>query len=253
MNDEADGSPESEGSQSPSDPPRAPDEPASVRPRLDPARAAAARRALRHPAPQVVDTRRYQRLIGLFGLLLVIVISVSFLTTRGPGTAGVPAGKRLPLFAAPLADSTFNGPANLNPACTTARHDPRALNICLLVKRAPLVLVFFVTSSSGCEQQVDALQRVSKEAGLAPAQFAAVAVRTSHADAARAVRQHHWTIPVAYDVDGRVGAAYGVEVCPIVELARRGGIVARRLIGQHWASAAALAPEVRQLVHGAGA
>ena len=43
----------------------------------------------------MIDTRRYQRIIGLFGLVLVIVIAVSFLTTRGVGTAGIPAGKRL--------------------------------------------------------------------------------------------------------------------------------------------------------------
>ena len=251
MSGEEDGSPGS--GDSASGPARPPDNPAAPHRRLDPERAAAARRAARHPVPQVVDTRRYQRLIGLFGLLLVIVISVSFLTTRGAGTAGVPAGKRLPLFAAPLATSTLSGAANLNPPCTRARHDPRALNICLLVKRSPLVLAFFVTSSSGCEQEVDALQRVAEQSGSGQAKFAAVAVRISHADAARAVRQHHWTIPVAYDIDGRVGAAYGVEVCPIVELARRGGVVAKRLIGQHWASVAALAPQVRQLLRGTGA
>ena len=220
--------------------------------RLDPERAAAARRAARHPAPQVVDTRRYQRLIGLFGLLLVIVISVSFLTSRGVGTAGVPAGKQLPEFAAPLATSTFNGAANLHPTCSEAKHDPRALNVCLLVKRAPLVLAFFVTSSGGCERQVDALQRVRAQLPPGQVQFAAVAVRSSHTDAARVVRRNHWTVPVAYDDDGRVGATYGVEVCPIVELVRRGGIVFRRLIGEHWASAAALAPQVRALAASQG-
>jgi peroxiredoxin len=221
------------------------------RQRLDPDRAAAAaRRAARPPPPQVVDTRRYQRMIGGFGLLLVILISVAFLTTQGVGTAGVPAGKRLPLFAAPLADSTLNGAANLKPACTLARHDPRALNVCLLVKREPLVLGFFVTTSSGCERQVDTMQVVSTELAPGEVQFAAVAVRASHADAARVVRTHHWTIPVAYDEDGRVGAAYGVEVCPIVELARRGGVVARRLIGEAWNSPAALAGQVQTLLRG---
>ena len=158
-------------------------------------------------------------IIGLFGLLVVIVISVSFLTTRGVGTAGIPPGKRLHLFAAPLAASTLNGAVNLNPPCTLAQHDPRALNVCLLVKRAPLVLGLFVTASRGCERQVDAMQTVS---GLFPpnqVQFAAVAIRASHAAALAAVRAHHWTIRVAYDLDGRLGATYGVEVCPIVELA----------------------------------
>jgi peroxiredoxin len=218
--------------------------------RLDPDRAAA-RRAARHPQ-EVADTRRYQRMIGIFGLTLAAIAAVTFLLSRHPGTAGVPAGRSLPVFAAPLAASTLNGAANLHPHCTIAQHDPRALNICLMIKRAPLVLAFFVTSSSGCEREVSALQRVSRQLPAGEVQFAAVAVNSDHQDAARAVRSHHWTIPVAYDVDGRVGAAYGVEVCPIVELARRGGIVARRLIGEHWSSSATLAPQVQTLVTGSG-
>jgi AhpC/TSA family len=246
-------SPTRGGEEPPEEPPEEPREEAPekrpVRPRrLDPDRAAAARRAARHPAPQVIDTRPYQRMIGLFGLLLVIIISVAFLTSHRPGTAGVPAGRQLPLFAAPLATSTLNGAVNLKPPCTEAKHNPGALNICLLVKRAPVVLAFFVTSSGGCEQEVDALQRVSEQVPAGQVQFAAVAVRSNHADAARAVRRHHWTIPVAYDVDGRLGAAYGVEVCPIVELAYKGGLVQRRLIGEHWADATTLGGQIQALL-----
>ena len=222
--------------------------------RLDPdlAARAAARRAERRPPPPVVDTRRYQRVIGLFGLLLVVVISISFLTTHAPGTAGIPAGKKLHYFSAPLALSNLNGDANTNPPCTLARHDPRALNICLMAQRAPLVLAFFVTNSSGCERQVTALQTLSHEYTPSQVQFAAVAVRTSHQDARKAVRSHHWTVPVAYDADGAIGDIYGVEVCPIVELAHQGGKVANRLIGEHWNSAATLGPQVRALVRSSG-
>jgi peroxiredoxin len=189
-------------------------------------------------------------MIGLFGLALVIVISVSFLTTHGVGTAGIPAGKKLHFFAAPLATSTLNGDANTNlpPACTKGPHDPRALNICLLAKQAPLVLAFFVTNSSGCEREVDALQALSGRYPPGKVQFAAVAVRAGHSDARKAVLAHHWTIPVAYDPDGAVGDVYGVEVCPIVELAYRGGVVARRLIGDSWASTAKLAGQVQVLL-----
>lgn len=187
-------------------------------------------------------------MIGLFGLLLVIVVAVSFLTTRGVGTAGIPAGKHLVLFAAPLASSTLNGDANLTSPCPPAHHDPRALNVCLLTERGPLVLAFFVTGSGACEREVDAEQAVSRQLPAGAVQFAAVAVRSSHRAAAAAVRAHHWTIPVAYDLDGAVGAAYGIEVCPIVELAYRGGVVQRRLIGEHWNSAATLIGPVRKLV-----
>jgi len=238
VSEDPEGVPEETGPES-----RAPREP---RRRLDPDRAIRSTRTARRPPPRaVVDTRRYQRLIGLFGLLVIVVISVAFITSRRPGTAGIPPGQRLDRFAAPLAVSTLNGAANLHPTCSAARHDRRALNVCLLVKQTPLVLGFFVTNSGACEREVTALQTVSREFPATKVRFAVVAVKTSHAAAAAAVRRHRWTIPVAYDEDGRVGAFYGVEVCPLVELAYRGGVVARRLIGEHWNSSTALSAAVR--------
>lgn len=187
-------------------------------------------------------------MIGLVGLTLVVVISVAFLTTHGTGSPGVAAGQRLHFFAAPLANTTLRGDARLNPPCTLARHDPRALNTCLISKHSPLVLAFFVTGSGGCEAQVSALQKLSTRPAFRRVKFAAVAVRTGQADAAAAIKAHHWTIPVAYDADGAVAAAYGVAVCPIVELVHRGGVVEQRLIGEHWTDPAALAGQVRALL-----
>lgn len=235
----------------PGDPPDT-DQPSPRRPRhrLDPDRAAAAaaRRGQRKPPASVIDTRRYQRMIGLIGLTLVLVISIAFLSRGGRGSPGIQAGKRLHFFAAPLADTNLSGDANLNPPCTLARHDPRALNICLISRRRPLVLAFFVTGSSGCEAQVTALQDLSRQFSPSRVSFAAVAVATSHHDAAAAVRRHHWTIPVAYDADNAVGQVYGVVVCPIVELVARGGVVEQRLIGEHWTDPRLLAEQVRALL-----
>lgn len=232
----------------PLDPDRAPATPGH---QLDPDQAAAeAGRAPGRPTPPVIDTRRYQWMIGIFGLALVIVISVSFLTTHTIGPPGVAAGNRLHHFAAPLAGSTLEGDANLKPPCSAAHHDPRALNTCLLVSRAPLVLAFFTTNSGTCIQQVDTLQTVSRQFPGRAVQFAAVAVRASHRKAAALVRSHRWTIPVAYDRDGAVGALYGVEVCPMLELAHRGGVVAARLFGSHWLGRAALSARVQALVGG---
>ena len=221
--------------------------------RLDPDRAAkaAARKGRRAPPVPVVDTRRYQRMIGLFGLAVVIVVSIAFLSSHRAGTAGIPAGDHLHFFSAPLATSTLKGDANLNPPCTVAQHDPRALNICLVSRRSPLVMAFFVTHSSICVRQVDALQAL-RSRYPASVQFVAVAVRASHQDARAKVNSHHWTIPVAYDADGAVGQVYGVEVCPIVELAYRGGLVQQRLIGEHWTDPALLAPQITNLLRRSG-
>jgi len=205
------------------------------------------------PLRALIDNRRYGWMVGGFALVLAIGFLVYTLTSHhsGSGTPGVPAGQPLRYFAAPLAASSLNGDANLNPPCAVARHDPRALNVCLLAKRGPLVLDFFVTDSGACEREVSTLQALAARLGTRGAQFAAVAVNTSHTGAAKAVRKHGWTIPVAYDADGGVGGLYGVTACPLLELAYRGGTVAQRLIGEHWLSQSALAAQVQALLrHG---
>jgi hypothetical protein len=186
-------------------------------------------------------------MVGVFGLVVVVVISVVSFLGRGVVTTGVPAHQRLRYFAAPLARSNLGGVANVaDPTCTLARHDPAALNVCLLAQRGPLVLAFFVVGGTACKQAVDAMQSVSR--AFPSVQFAAVAIGATHAAAERVVRAHRWTIPVAYDADGAVGYQYGIEACPLIELAYRGGIVQDRLIGEHWARPAALAERVRELV-----
>jgi peroxiredoxin len=197
------------------------------------------------PAAPVIDPRPYRWIIGIIGLTLVLGFSVYQVVGHRTQGTGVTAGHRLRDFAAPLAATTLNGDANAHPTCSAARHDPRALNVCLMARRGPLVLAFFVTGGGQCVRQVSALQTL---AGRFPAvQFAAVAINASHKETAAAVRRHRWTIPVAYDPDGRVGALYGVAACPMLELVGRGGIVHDRLIGDRWQTAAALAPKVREL------
>jgi hypothetical protein len=196
----------------------------------------------------LIDTRRYGWMIGIFGLVLVIAVSIYQFASHGIGTTGVPPGQRLHPFAAPLAASTLVGDPNLNPPCTLARHDPRALNVCLLARRTPLVLSLFVAGSPDCERQVDAMQALSRQFSPSVVRFAAGAVNASRAATVKLVRSHHWTIPVAYDRDGGVGQLYGLAICPMAELAYRGGIVRDRLIGDQWQTSSALYPRVRALV-----
>jgi hypothetical protein len=188
----------------------------------------------------VIDTRRYQRMIGGFGLALVAAFSVYlFVRGGGNGTPGIAAGRRLHTFVAPLATSNLTADANAHPVCNPARPAVRGLNVC---DREPIVVAFFALGAKPCVQQVNSLQRDAKR--FPGIQFAAVAVGASHAAAAKAVAQHHWTIPIAYDESGILGQVYGVEICPLVEVARRGGTVAQRLIGKGWISAQNLAGAV---------
>jgi hypothetical protein len=201
------------------------------------------------PPSPVTDTRPYRWTIGIFGLVLVVAFSVYLFVTHGAQTAGVAAGRQLPRFVAPLATSDLKRDyANTSPRCDPAHPNPQGLNVC---GRAPLVLGLFVTGSSSCKRQIDVIQSVAGEFAGSGIEFAAVAVGAGRAATAALVRSHHWTIPVAYDRDGAVGALYDVEVCPMVELAYRDGVVAERLIGDHWLTSTALAARVRVLV-GAG-
>lgn len=196
------------------------------------------------PTP-VIDTRRYRWMIGIFGVVLLIAFSVYEFTRHGIASPGVSAGKRLHNFVAPLATVGPNLPANPRPRCDPAHPNPLALNVC---GRTPLVLAFFVPGSDSCKRGVDTLQAVSKQFGGADVQFAAVAVSGGRDQTRRLVRAHRWTIPIAFDSTGAIGALYGVEICPMIELAKAGGTVAQRLIGSHWLSVPALSAQVQALL-----
>jgi AhpC/TSA family len=200
--------------------------------------------------PPIVDPRPYRMIIGALAVALLVAFSIYRATSQGVGTIGVPPGIRLRYFAAPLAGSSLRGDANVNPPCSILDHDPRALNVCLLAQRGPVVLALFVTGSAACVREVDTLQAVSSRFRGTPVQFAAVAVRTGPSQARAELRTHRWTIPVAYDRDGAVGALYGAAVCPLVELAGRGGIVAARLVGDRWLNGDALAARIRSVLVG---
>jgi thiol-disulfide isomerase/thioredoxin len=220
-------------------------EPRVPRHTLDPDRAVADAGGPPKTAPAAIDTRPHRWLIGMFGLALLVAFSIYELGKHGIVTPGVAAGKRLHHFVAPLATTGPDRPANPRPRCDPAHPNPVALNVC---GRTPLALVFFATGSGACKRQVDTLQAVSRRFPPHQIQFAAIAINAGRSETARLVRTRRWTLPVAFDSEGAIGALYNVDICPIVELAHRGGTVAARLIGEHWLDASALAAQVRRLV-----
>lgn len=185
----------------------------------------------------MIDTRRYQWMIGGIGLLLVVAFSVfMYLSPGHRSQAGVRAGHRLLRFVAPLANSDLNVAANTSPRCDSARPARRGLNVC---DRAPIVLEFFATDAKPCIRAVSTLQSlVPRFPGTT---FAAVAAGGQKAETLKLVRAHHWTIPVAYDSSTAVAQLYGVAICPMIEVAARGGTVRRLLIGERWEHPKALA------------
>lgn len=195
------------------------------------------------PPRPPAGTSRYTWVVGVLAVLALAYITLNTLDTQKPGSRGVPDGKKLPPFAVPLATSTLQGDAQVDPkkACTV--RGANILNSCQLAERGPVVLAFFATRSKRCEQQVDVLERVRRR--FPGVGFAAVSVRGDRGDVRRLVRARGWRMAVGYDHDGAVSNAYAVAVCPTITFARRGGVVTDTsfsLLGE-----AALAREVARL------
>jgi hypothetical protein len=192
-----------------------------------------------------------------FGLAILAYITWNTLSTPATSSTGVPAGERLPPFAAPLATSDLVGDANVarhagqgaagaTPACAVT--DPRALNSCTLARRGPVAIAFFIAGSGRCTAALDALQRIAPRHPRVG--FAAVAIRGDRDDVRKDVREHGWDFPVALDADGAVANVYGVAICPFVVLAYRGGVVLRTALGSEETTAAALERAVARLERG---
>ena len=192
----------------------------------------------------MIDTRRYQWMIGGIGLLLVIAFSVfMYLAPARDRHPGVRAGQPLHRFVAPLATSDVNAPANVSPRCNPARPARHGLNVC---DRAPIVLAFFATDAKPCVRAVSTLQQLSTR--FPQTTFAAVALGGTKAATLKLVRMHGWAIPVAFDSSAAVAQLYDVPVCPMIEVAGSGGIVRRLLIGDRWANHGVLAAALARVL-----
>jgi hypothetical protein len=194
-------------------------------------------------------------IVGLVALLVVAYITVNTLRTDGPGSTGIAAGSPMPPFAAPLADSDLVGDANVatrsgqdqagpEPACHVT--DPRALNVCALARRGPVVLAFLTTGADRCTRELDAMQALRSR--FPQVGFAGIGIRSDRDDLLRLVRARGWRFPVAQDRDGAVANLYGVAVCPTVVFAYRGGRVMETALGDEVATPAKLERKVRALL-----
>ena len=195
----------------------------------------------------------YAWVVGIAFVLAIIVAGANALRHSGAGYQGIPAGRRLAPFAAPLVTSDHNNDANIQPraggghpaACSIHIRD--VVNLCDLRAR-PLVLTFVATGGSGCDSQLDRVERVRRS--FPGVGFVGVISRKSLSDARSMYRSHGWGFPVALDRDAAVFNLYGIGDCPTSIFARRGGISA----GTHRGalSDAQLSTAVRVIVKGRG-
>jgi hypothetical protein len=183
-------------------------------------------------------TSRYTWVVGVAALLVLAYVTLNTLGTDAPGSRGVANGERLPPFAVPLAVSSLEGDAQVDPAKACRVRGPRVLNSCALAERGPVAIAFFAIRSKRCERQIDLLERVRRN--FPGVGVAAVSVRGERAQVRRVVRQHRWGMPVGYDHDGAVTNAYAVAICPTITFAGRDGKVVGtsfKLLGERALSA----------------
>jgi hypothetical protein len=182
---------------------------------------------------------RFSWFLGVIIVALIAYVTLNTIRTDAPGSRGIPAGGLLPPFAAPLVASTLDGDANVAtkrgqgsagpvPACTV--RDPRALNLCRLAARGPLVLTFVTVRDGHMARQLDAMEAIRRRSpGIG---FAAVVVRGDRGEARRLVAEHRWGFPVAWDRDGAVSNRYAVAVTPTTTLAAPRRVAVGTLFGE---------------------
>ncbi len=174
---------------------------------------------------------RYRRWTGALTVLALVGILLSALFGSTGGVSGIPAGTRVPPFAAPLAIGSLSGDVNFatapnqgaagkRPACSV--RGAQVLNVCQLYERGPLVLALFVDADS-CTGILRQLQ------ALAPSfpgvQFAAVAIKGETGVVRRLIRTDRIGYPVGLDRDGILVTLYRLATCPQVSFVYPGGIV----------------------------
>jgi hypothetical protein len=173
--------------------------------------------------PGRAGSSRSAWIVGVAAVLALAYITFNTLGTDAPGSRGVPTGEKLPPFAVPLALSSLDGDAQVDPAKACRVRGPRVLNSCQLAERGPVAIAFFATKSQRCERQIDVIDRVRQR--FPDIGFAAVSVRGDRDEVRRQARRRGWRLPVGYDRDGAVTNAYAVAVCPTITFAARNGRV----------------------------
>jgi hypothetical protein len=199
--------------------------------------------------PVPTKGNRYTWFVGVVALAIIVYITVNTIVTGSRGSRGLQRGDNLPVFAAPLWNSSFPNHADANTGDGKVKpcafHAPNVMNLCTL-RRRYVVIGFAVLHHGGCEGQFDAMQALVKR--FPQVNFAGVAIGASRSSLAKEARKHRWTFPVAYDHHGDVSVLYDVIVCPAVTLAYPGGRVLKTSIGKAATHPGVLATEIRTLL-----
>ncbi|MGB2694822.1 MAG: TlpA disulfide reductase family protein [Dehalococcoidia bacterium] len=155
-------------------------------------------------------------------MAFIVFVSFKLIGSNQDAGTGLSQGVIAPKFAAPSGRGTLTGYANVfqthasavssgrkQAACEVTDKD--AIRVCDYFNR-PLVMVFWSTKCGDCGHAVTKVQKL--RARYPDVNFLAVATVDSVKDVKSRIDKEGWTIPVAVDQDGRVGALYNVAIPP---------------------------------------
>jgi len=181
------------------------------------------------PPPSARPSGRYTWVVGIAFVIAIIVAGANALRHSGQGYKGITAGHALPVFAAPLATSSFNKDVNLQrkasrgvPAACDVR-EAGVVNLCDL-RRRPLVITFVANASGGCAGQLDRVEGIRRS--FPSVNFLGVISKRSLGDARGIVRSHRWGFPIALDRNADLFNLYAIGDCPTTVFAHAGGVSA---------------------------
>ncbi|WDZ82850.1 TlpA family protein disulfide reductase [Micromonospora cathayae] len=141
----------------------------------------------------------------------------------GAGTLPGPVPADLALRPAPAG-------APAAPAAQGTLTDGSPVDLATLWADRPVVLVFFTSWCTLCQQRQDALSQLARD-HRDRVVFVGVVGEDEPADVQRYLRTHRVEHPVLRDDDGRIALSYAVREPPAVVLVARGGALLRGWTG----------------------
>ncbi|MDQ2621779.1 MAG: TlpA family protein disulfide reductase [Actinomycetota bacterium] len=192
----------------------------------------------------------YVALVGVLFFVIMVIAGINALRTSDSGTVGigdVGIGEKIAPFAVPLAASSLDGDANIDPdrACEVPGDD--VLRICDYFGRPLVISFWFTKGASECIGQQDVFDQVAarfrERVGAV-----SINVRDDRDRVRELIEEHGWKVAVGYDRDGAVSNIYRVGGCPTFLFVDPSGVLQSAEIGQ--TTAEELTAQIRSLIDG---
>jgi peroxiredoxin len=170
------------------------------------------------------------RALRLAGLAVCAVLAVSGCTGTAPPGRAEPVAGGAATLPGPVPPGLALRPAPTGapsaPAVRGTLVDGSPVDLATLWADRPVVLLFFTSWCTLCEQRQDALSQLARD-HRDRVVFVGVAGADEPDDVQRHLRAHRVEYPVLRDDDGRIALSYAVREPPAVVLVAKGGALLR--------------------------